>query len=1428
METGGKMRKTSRKIASSFLAAAMLIPSFQLPAAAVETDAATGSTEYKIYPTPQSVVYSTGITTVSDEINVVYSDGIDQYTKDHAKDVFALLGEDVTLTAGTEEVAGKTNLLVGIQGEDSPAAEYFETHKISAADLFSETDSYALEISDGTIAILGVSTDAAFYGLTSLKHIFQQVENRQVRNLRIEDFADVKTRGFIEGYYGNPWSHEDRMDLMTFGGDYKLNGYFYAPKDDPKHNSKWRELYTEEELEKHRELAKAGNKSKCYYIYALHPFMYNAIRFDSNYESDLQIIKNKFEQMMEVGVKQFAILGDDAAVPSNNPQHYVTLMEDLTEWIKTKQNEYPGLKSDMIFCPADYMGNGSSNEMQTLKQLPDSVSIIQTGGRIWGEVGPSFNNVFYNNMGRPAFMWINWPCSDNTKDGLIMGGAEAVLKPSTNPETVNGIVLNPMQQSEPSKQGLFTNADYAWNIWSDEDHYTQVWNDSFSYIDHGTHEETAGSNAYRELSKHMKNSKQIGNAESEEISPKLTAFRSKLTANQTISEEEIVDIRAEFVKLRDAAKTYREQTGNTRTLSQIVYWIDAWDDTTNAVINYLDALSALNNGESTAAVWDLFATAQNYKTQAGTHGFHYVDHTEYAVAGRIHITPFMNALDSALSAKVLPLINPNLDTAVYITSRTDTPEGSLDNVLDGNAATQIIYKSPATLSEGDYVGIRYTQPKEIHEIQFLLGQSSNLNDTFSKAKVQLTTDGSTWTDLDGTVYTSPQDIHLTDLELTGIRGVRVIATEAKTNTWLGVRDIRINPAPAQSTDKELPESEFSLGQGAVYYQGDASAMMDGSASTFAWISTKANEDNAIPGVFVTRIFNEPVQLNSVTFINGDGGSDKLKKFALEVSEDGENWDRIGTYETGSGQDVITERVNGRRIKAIRVYNLEQTYAWIKIAELGGTPGDGSDYDTDHLITNMEGTNAVTSETDHGRELITNDDQPLVLDAGEYAGLDLDEITAISSITHGELGGLTLEVSRNGYEWTEVSADADSIADARYVRLINKTDASLSVSLNPSLNVSVTKISGPYLLSDTVGITSAGWASEDTRNNGAAFDGDVDTKTEFATLPAEGTEIIYDLGQMRSISKLEIVNQDSAINYIRDAKIQISSDLENWTDVMTIGDGVENVDDADVSAKDSDAGYLASSRYPNKVTKAGTLETAQDARYIRIYFTAANQNRAILFNEILINDGEYKAIPHPAVTATVEEAQNHGPLNMVDNDLSTSYKLAGQAAGSVQYDFSDSLDANTLNIIQKGTLSTAEVSVRVVNKDGEIEWISLGHLSRSLNTMGSNKIDKILSVKISWTEGDAPEISEIIRFTSENPTPSTLDYSQLNLVYKSAVASQSSFANGDEMSEAIAKAHDVMNASNTTQEEINSAAKELNAILLTMRFAPDASKLENLN
>ncbi|WP_303195834.1 glycoside hydrolase family 20 zincin-like fold domain-containing protein, partial [Thomasclavelia spiroformis] len=183
---------------------------------------------YAVFPTPHEVVYGDGDFVISDDVNVVYGKGIDSYTKDHTVDVLGLLNK--TCTVGEAVSVDKTNVIVGIYNSDDYVDKYFkENNLIDSEELFDKYDSYILSINDGTIAVLGKDTDAAFHGITSLKHIFTQVKDSTILNLKMNDYADVKARGFIEGYYGNPWSNEDRADLMTFGGDYKLNQYIYAP-----------------------------------------------------------------------------------------------------------------------------------------------------------------------------------------------------------------------------------------------------------------------------------------------------------------------------------------------------------------------------------------------------------------------------------------------------------------------------------------------------------------------------------------------------------------------------------------------------------------------------------------------------------------------------------------------------------------------------------------------------------------------------------------------------------------------------------------------------------------------------------------------------------------------------------------------------------------------------------------------------------------------------------------------------------------------------------------------------------------------------------------------------------------------------------------------------------------------------------------------
>ena len=537
-------RRGFRRAGSFVLAAAMLAGSLYI-APAAEAEAAD-QTEYEIYPTPHVMTYEDGDYIIRDEVNVVYESGIDEATKDRLNETLALKS-DISVEESDSIVDGMTNILVGIDGSGEYVDNYVDENiEVTTEGLFDELDSYVLDSGDGVITVLGADTDASFYGLTSLYHIIKQMDSYTIRNFHIEDWADVASRGFIEGYYGNPWSTEDRINLMTWGGYYKLNSYFYAPKNDPKHNSNWRQLYTDEEIETLiKPLADAGNASKCRFVYALHTFMNNAVRFDTeeHYQEDLAIVQAKFEQVIEAGVRQVAILADDAA--NVGADNYIKFLNDMTDWLAEMGKKYPDLKQTLPFCTVEYMYNGQSY----YQQFPENVQIVMTGGRIWGEVSNSFTETFTNTAGRGPYMWINWPCTDNSKNHLIMGGYSTFLHPGVDPAKIQGIVLNPMQQSEPSKVAIFGNACYSWNIWETEEEADLAWNNSFKYVDHNSAIETEGSNALRELSKHMMNqnmdSRVTALQESVDLAPMLTAFKDKLNSN-TVTAEDVDALIAEF------------------------------------------------------------------------------------------------------------------------------------------------------------------------------------------------------------------------------------------------------------------------------------------------------------------------------------------------------------------------------------------------------------------------------------------------------------------------------------------------------------------------------------------------------------------------------------------------------------------------------------------------------------------------------------------------------------------------------------------------------------------------------------------------------------------------------------------------------------------------------------------------------------------
>ncbi|MPQ44591.1 hyaluronoglucosaminidase [Clostridium tarantellae] len=1413
------MKKHIKRILSASILATMAISFLPSNISVFAVESKTQKV-YEIYPKPQSIDYTGGEFQLGQNVNVVYDDGVDEHTKNRVLDV--LKSQNLQATVSTGIVPGKTNFLIGINKSGGVVDEYFNENVTHNESFFDENiDSHLVSVKDGVIGVLGEDPDSAFYGVTTLKHVFNQIEeNKEIQNFRVDDYANVARRGFIEGYYGNPWSNEDRAELMKFGGDYKLNQYVFAPKDDIYHNKKWRELYPSEELVEIEKLAKVGNETKNRYVYALHPFMHSPIRFDNeeNYEEDLGIIKEKFTQLLEADVRQFAILADDASEPAGGASMYVKLLNDLTVWLEEQQGTYPDLKKDIMFCPSDYMGNGSSNQLKELNKAGDNVSIVMTGGRIWGEVDENFSNNFMNNIateghpGRAPFYWINWPCSDNSKKHLIMGGNDTFLHPGVDPSKIDGIVLNPMQQAEANKSALFAIGDYAWNIWDNKEQADQNWHDSFKYMDHGTAKETNSSLALREISKHMINQNMDGRVtkleESLELAPKLQDFKKKYENGSSIKTEAEVLIK-EFTNLKNAAAYYKNNAGNLRTRDQIIYWLNCWEDTTNAAISYLKSAIAVEEGNDEGA-WENFSNGQSSFEKSKTYGFHYVDHTEYAEVGVQHIVPFIETMGENLSAVVGSILDPNKVTATFITSREDSPSGKKDNIFDGNSSTELVYKNPNRIDEGTYVGVKYSNPITLNNVEFLMGANANLNDTMRKAKIQYTIDGKEWVDLEnGKEYENPQSIKVENLNLK-IKGIRLIATEAKNNTWLGVRDINVNKKEIENPDAGLNPTLIRSNAWSVY-QGDESNLTDKNDNTDVWYKT-SNGDTSLAGEFIGLDLGKVAKLDQIRFVMGrDGSGDKWRKYKLEYSVDNENWTTVKSYDNSShttGKDIIDETFDTPiEARYVRLTNLENINRWVIFSELAVVSKEEENRgsknniytNTDLDIYSVASLNLTKLQPVEG----------LVLNSGEYVGVKLDRIKDLSSInfetTNGN--GLVLQSSLNGVEWSNID-NTSELQDGRYVRVINNSDEAITFDLN-SFQVLSNEVTAPSLVSAYVGDTGAE----------KAVDGDLRTSVKFNGFPQKDDTIVYDLGQEILVDNLKYVVLDTEKDHVRDGKIQLSLDGTTWTDAITIGDGVENPAN-DLDSKPVDNGY----KHGNQSNGIIPIDSAymegenlnQKARYVRILFTAPYNHRWTVINELMINNGQYiPTVNDPTFVSNPIEERGFAPSNLRDGNLTTSYrpdtKNGEIKEGSLTYRLSEKTNVKKINIVQNGnTISNAKVSARVSynNEEATSKWVQLGNLDSSLNEFINSNYEHIFEIKIDWN-GIAPNIYEIITLNDEFELPAK---DALQSKYDELVSLNSedyTVGSYTILTDALEKAKAILDDANASQKEIDKALENLN-------------------
>lgn len=1297
--------------------------------------------EYKVFPTPQKVTYDEGVTKLHKQVNLVMGDNLDIYTRNRLKSV--LQDHQISYTSSQSAVAGATNIYLGVHGQHSQAEK--EVSGISQG-LFDKIDAYALSIKNNTISIVGKDTDAVFYGLTTLKHMLNESQAPVLRNVTVEDYAEIKNRGFIEGYYGNPWSNADRAELMRYGGDLKLTQYFFAPKDDPYHNKKWRELYPEEKLAEIRELARVGNQNKTRYVWTIHPFMNNRIRFgnDADYQKDLETIKAKFTQLMDVGVREFGILADDAPSPVGGYNSYNRLMKDMTDWLTEKQATYGGLRKEMIFVPGQYWGNGREDELKALNEnLPTSTSMTLTGGKIWGEVSESFLSNLKNNLTaggktyRPVSLWVNWPVTDNSKQHLILGGGEKFLHPNVDPSLLSGIMLNPMQQSEPSKIALFSEAQYAWKQWKSEEEAKKVNDIAFNFVENGKFTDSEASIAFRELGKHMINQNMDGRVvkleESVELAPKLATFMSKLKAGQDVSAER-EGLRAEFAKLKAAAQLYKA-SGDEKMRAQIHYWLDNTIDQMDALSALLDGTEAIARNDS-AKLWDSYYKGLKLYEQSQTYTFHYVDHDEKAELGVQHIRPFLLGLREILATEVQKVLHPDQVISTFITNRTGV-EGGLAEVTDGDLGTHALIKSPNSIKTGDYIGLKFNKAVPLQNLTFAMGTQANPRDTFNSAKVEYLNENDEWVTLSEPSYTGNESLIKYEKLNIHAKAVRMIATSDRDNTWFAVREIAVN-RPVEVT-RAKQAATVTISPNLMYkYNTTVGQITDGRDNTEAMLANADRTDTTPVNSWVQLDLGEVKPVTKVRLHQGSG--DKLAEGVLEYSADGNSWQELDRL-TGEQTKEIETPISARYV---RIRNTKNINLWWRIADFSVETRTGNSQLTDTNVENLKSTPVDDSLGRYNMQIPSGTKLP----AKSYLGMKLDRLHQAELIqaVGTENPSLNLEYSLNAQEWYP----ADQVTDkslVRYVRLVNKTDQEQTVTAT-SLLVQTKEVQPTTLDSTSMGIHPT-YGSNDVRkikNLDQLFDGVYNNFVEFSDYARKDGHITLKLGSERDIKKIRAYIQDGTQNYLRDGKIQVSQDGKTWTDLVTVGDGVTN-ETRDDSLTD---GWTHDSKMPGNRYIEGELASPVKANYLRVLFTANYDARFVGFTELVINDGEFvKPINDPTVQGNSGESQGNLYTNLVDGKVLTSYK-AEKEQGELVYHLSEPTDVNHIRLVSSLPQGVkARVLARTLKSDRRDSWSEIGEITSSFQTFAVRDKSPLLDVKLVW-EGGKPEFYEMTTFHQELP------------------------------------------------------------------------------
>ncbi|KAJ8001570.1 hypothetical protein DPEC_G00170850 [Dallia pectoralis] len=270
--------------------------------------------------------------------------------------------------------------------------------------------------------------------------------------------------GVVEGFYGRPWTMEQRAELFKREQKWGLNAYLYAPKDDYKHRMYWRDLYTPEEAEQLVALISSAKANEVNFIYAISP----GLDMTFSNPTEVAALKRKLDQVRELGCVSFSLLFDDIETemcPADKQVFgsFAHAQVKVTNEVFT----HLGQPETFLFCPTDYCAafcSPSVSQSSYLHTVGDNllpgIDVLWTGPKVVSHhiTVESIMEVS-SVLNRPPVIWDNIHANDYDPQRIYMGPYKD--RPTNLIPKLGGVLTNPNCEYYPNFVAVHTLATWC-------------------------------------------------------------------------------------------------------------------------------------------------------------------------------------------------------------------------------------------------------------------------------------------------------------------------------------------------------------------------------------------------------------------------------------------------------------------------------------------------------------------------------------------------------------------------------------------------------------------------------------------------------------------------------------------------------------------------------------------------------------------------------------------------------------------------------------------------------------------------------------------------------------------------------------------------------------------------------------------------------